>query len=527
MIKDFNDAAIGKTLEADVCIVGAGAAGITIAHALMNKGLDVLLLESGGQFPDQATTDLNTLTVDEDTDANVTGTRFNPNNACRQRFFGGTTNHWAGWCRPLDEIDFESRAWIPNSGWPISRSDLEPYYQAANTYCDLQNPIFTAAQSGLQDLPNYSSSKLESMFWSFSTPTRFGQKYRAELESSSNVTVLMHANAVEIATDPSETKVNSIVIRSLSGNHAVIRANRYIIATGALENTRLLLASNKINPTGVGNQSGMVGKNYQNHPHVDIGNIVSSDPQALSALYERRASRGSSKGAGDNGFRLGVGATAAVQQEREILNFSATFQEEEAKKILKTMWNEIKNFNWPTDFSSKLKMAVEDLVGQEKRLSHQVYMYTEQAPNDESYIALTDQRDALDMPRIRMHWKLNELDKHTVKEASLVIGEELGRLGIGRLNIRDWVMQTDAEFPSSTWGGCHQIGTTRMSASAEQGVVDENCQVHGLDNLYIAGSSVFPTGGHTPPTFTIVALALRLADYLVTGSKAQDNSASS
>ena len=380
----------------------------------------------------------------------------------------------------------------------------------------MQNPIFTAAESGLDNLLDYLPSKLESMFWSFSTPTRFGQKYRAELESSSDVTVLMHANVVDITTNPSETKVTSLKIRSLSGNEAVINASRYIIATGALENTRLLLASNTINPAGVGNHSGMVGKNYQNHPHVDIGNIVSSDPQALSALYERRAPSGQ----GDNGFRLGVGATAAVQEEREILNFSASFQEEEAKKILKVMWNEIKSFNWPTDFSSKLKMAVEDLVGQEKRLSHQVYMYTEQAPNEDSYIALTDQKDALDMPRINMHWKLNALDKHTVKQASLVIGEELGRLGVGRLNIRDWVMQDDAKFPSSTWGGCHQIGTTRMSESAEDGVVDGNCQVHGIDNLYMAGSSVFPTGGHTPPTFTIVALALRLADHVAAGSSA-------
>lgn len=514
MIKDFNDSAVGKMLEADVCVVGAGAAGITIAHALMNKGLDVLVLESGGQYPDKETTDLNTLTVDDDIDANVTGTRFNPNRACRQRFFGGTTNHWTGWCRPLDEIDFKARSWIPQSGWPISRSDLEPYYQAAKPYCDLQNPIFTAAKSGLDNLPNYLPNKLESIFWSFSAPTRFGQKYRAELEASANVTVLLHANVVDIVTDSLESTVSALTVRSLNGKQSNIRASRYIVATGALENTRLLLASNKINPAGVGNQSGMVGKNYQNHPHLDVGTIVSSDPQALSALYERRPPSGQ----GDNGFRLGIGATEDIQQERGTLNFAASFQEEKAKKIIRTMWNDIKRFNWPNDFSSKMKTVVEDLVGQEERLSHQVYMYTEQAPNNDSRIALTDERDALDMPRIRMDWKLNDLDKHTVKQASLVIGEEVGRLGIGRLNIRDWIMQSDGKFPSSLWGGCHQIGTTRMSASADDGVVDKNCRVHGVDNLYLAGSSVFPTGGHTPPTFTIVALALRLADHLVEDS---------
>ncbi len=517
MIKDFNDAAVGSTIETDVCIVGAGAAGIAIAHSLMNKGLRVLLLESGGQTPDKDTSDLNTLTVDGDIDANVTGTRFNPNRACRQRFFGGTTNHWTGWCRPLDEIDFKARPWIPLSGWPITRSDLDPYYQAALPYCDLSTPIFTDEESGLTGLPDYMPSKLESIFWTFSAPTRFGQKYRAELDASDNVTVLLYANVVDVVTDASESNVTAFTVRSLKGKEGTVRAKRYVIATGALENTRLLLASNSKNPAGVGNQSGMVGKNYQNHPHLDVGTIVSSDPKALSALYERRDATAT----GGNGFRLGLGATEAVQEDRKTLNFGASIQEENAKNAFRTIWNDIKRFNWPDNFSSKMKMVVEDLVGQEQRLSHQVYMYTEQAPSEESRIALTNERDALDMPRIRMDWKLNELDKHTVKQASLVIGEEIGRLGIGRLKIRDWIMDKDGKFPSSLWGGCHQIGTTRMSASAQDGVVDKNCRVHGIDNLYMAGSSVFPTGGHTPPTFTIVALALRLADHLVGGASNQ------
>jgi len=162
MIKDFNDSTIGQTIEADICIVGAGAAGITIAHALMNKGLNVIVLESGGHQPDKDTLDLNNLTVNERIDANVAGTRADPNQACRQRFFGGTTNHWSGWCRPLDEIDFKVRSWIPHSGWPISRSDLDPFYQAAKMYCDLQNSVFTTAESNIENLPDYLPSKLES-----------------------------------------------------------------------------------------------------------------------------------------------------------------------------------------------------------------------------------------------------------------------------------------------------------------------------------------------------------------------------
>jgi len=304
--------------------------------------------------------------------------------------------------------------------------------------------------------------------------------------------------------------VNSLTVRSLSGKEASVIAKRYVLATGALENTRLLLASNKINPAGVGNQSGLVGKNYQNHPHLDVGTLVSSDPKAISALYERR--EGSN--AGENGFRLGLGATAEVQTERKTLNFGATLQEQKAKGVARSVWNDLKRFNWPDDFSGKLKRVIGDLVGQDAQVDHQIYMYTEQAPSDESRIRLTDEKDALGMPRIRMDWKLNQLDKHTVQQATQVIAEEVGRLGIGRVNVRDWVLDDDAPFPESLWGGCHQIGTTRMSASAEDGVVDKNCRMHSVDNLYVAGSSVFPTGGHTPPTFTIVALALRLADHI-------------
>lgn len=510
MIKDFNDSAVGKTIETDVCIVGAGAAGITIAHALMNKGLNVIVLESGGYQPDKDTLDLNNLTVDERIDANVAGTRADPNQACRQRFFGGTTNHWSGWCRELDEIDFKARSWVPQSGWPISKSDLDPYYQAAKPYCDLENSFFTPAENNIAGLPDYLPAKLESIIWSYSAPTRFGTKYRAELEASENVTVLLQANVVDIVTDASEATVSSLTVRSLQGKQGSVRAGRYIVATGALENTRLLLASNKINPAGVGNVSGMVGKNYQNHPHVDIGTIASTDPKALSALYERQGPGAT----GGHGHRLGIAATEPIQEDRKILNFAASIQQQNANSMMRTLWNDIKRFNWPNDFSSKMKIVIEDLVGGEQRLNHRVYMFTEQAPNNDSRIALTEERDALDMPRIRMDWQLNKLDKHTVKQASLAIGEDIGRLDIGRLNIRDWVMQDDAKFPSSLWGGCHQIGTTRMSESPEDGVVDKNCKVHTVDNLYIAGSSVFATGGHTPPTYTIVALALRLADHL-------------
>lgn len=508
MITDLNDSSIGKELDADICIVGAGAAGISIAHSLLATGLKITLLESGGGQYEPATEALNKLSLNDDIGANVGGDKFDRNRACRLRYFGGTTNHWTGWCRPLDDIDFKERSWVPMSGWPITRQDLDPYYKAAEQYCDITKPVFFKDQDNSKQFPDYSPEKLESIFWSISPPTRFGVKYKAELEASQNVTILMHSNVTEIVTDESEASVTSLTIRSLEGKEASIKAKRFIVATGALENARLLLVSNKKNPNGVGNQSGMVGKNYQNHPHIQSGLIKAADPEALSELYTRVSS------STDNTVLPGIAGTEAVQEELKILNFGATITPVQGKSTARQMLNDLKAFQWPDDFTYKMKTVVNDLVKSKSNIEHQIYMYTEQAPSTESLVRLSDEKDALGMPRVFMDWKLNPLDKHTVKEATMAIAEEVGRLNIGRFKVKDWVMEDGYTWPPSLWGGCHQIGTTRMSGDAEQGVVDKNCQVHGLDNLYVAGSSVFTTGGHVPPTFTVVALALRLADHI-------------
>ena len=295
----------------------------------------------------------------------------------------------------------------------------------------------------------------------------------------------------------------------MQGKESTIVAKQYVIACGALENARLLLSSNSRNPDGIGNQSGMVGKNYQNHPHVHTAIVQAVDPDAMTEMYKKTMT--------EDGNRLIVGLSAGeiAQEQAKILNFGATIPQLSVSTdgYLRQMWNEVWSGKMPTDFYNKMKRVVSDLIGNESEEQHEVFIYTEQAPSNESKIVLTDEKDAVGMPRIRMDWQLNELDKHTVQIGTQLIAEEFGRLNLGKIQINDWVMK-DAKTWSSVWGGCHHIGTTKMSSDPEIGVVDSDCKVHGIDNLYIAGSSVFPTGGHAPPTFTIVALALRLFDHL-------------
>jgi choline dehydrogenase-like flavoprotein len=123
-------------------------------------------------------------------------------------------------------------------------------------------------------------------------------------------------------------------------------------------------------------------------------------------------------------------------------------------------------------------------------------------------VTLSEQTDALGMPRVRLEWRLRPADMRSMVRAQEIVDEELRRAGLGRLQIE----LDDATPPPGLKGGWHHMGTTRMHLDPRQGVVDEHCRVHGVANLYVAGSSVFPTAGYANPTLTLCALAIRLAD---------------
>ena len=470
-------------LAADVCVVGAGAAGITMARALSGTGLKVLVLESGGLTLDQRTQVLNA--------GDSVGQPYGVVNN-RLRFFGGTTNHWRGWCRPLDEIDFEPRDWVPRSGWPIRRSDLDRYYDAARGVCQLAHSSFDARDwarmTGTSAFP--ASAEIASTVFQVSPPTRFGKVYRAELERSRSVTVLLHANVVRVQLAEGGREVRSLRVATLSGRRFAVRARRFVLAAGGLENARLLLASSDVQRTGVGNQHDLVGRFFADHPHVPVGSIrYPVDPRA-SAFY------GVHPNAEHPRAEAGLVATDLfVRRERLLRSYIASIDLPSGASL-----------------DRQVRAVGRDLAGADFGLPRLLSLRTEQAPNPDSRLTLEGRRDELGVPLVRLDWRIGEFERRSAARTMAAVASTLGAGGHARVYNRLLVDEERAWH--ETVGGSHHMGTVRMASDPRDGVVDASCRVHGVSNLYVAGSAVFATTGFANPTFTIVALALRLADHL-------------
>lgn len=523
MRRDAREIEDGTEIACDLAIAGAGAAGITLARALAGSNLRICVLESGGLEYEEPVQDLYR--------GRNAGLPYFDLDVCRLRFLGGSTNHWGGRCRPLDELDLEPRPWVPLSGWPFSRAALEPYYREAQTICQLGRYDYRAAAwlgPGQEALP-FDPAKVVSRVWQYSPPTLFGEVYRDELEAA-NVDLILHANVVEIEANEGGTEVAALRVATLEGRRLTVRSRVYVLACGGLENPRLLLASNRQINVGLGNQRDLVGRYFMEHPHANAARALVVDPAVL-AFYTRGQGAG-----GDPGLEV-VGClnlSPERQRAEELLNFDALFTVDNigdsGYAALRRIWNAAERGAWPEDLAGDLWQALSDfgdtaagLMGRfglrEYRPDHagfRMWCSAEQAPNPDSRVRLGDERDALGLPRIVLEWRLTELDKRSLRAGHQAIAEELGRTGLGRLQIDDWLMADLTTWSPTLEGGHHHMGTTRMSADPAHGVVDADGRVHGIANLYVAGSSVFPTSGSANPTLTIVALALRLAAHLKT-----------
>jgi choline dehydrogenase-like flavoprotein len=500
----------GSLLEGDLCIVGAGAAGISMALEWIGAGRKVLLLEGGGFGYELAMQDLYR--------AENVGLPYYPLQAARLHYFGGTTGHWAGFCAPFDPIDFTRREWVPHSGWPIRREDLDPFYARAHRVLELGPYEYEAGDWQRRDpelvpLP-LDTRAMWTKMWQFSTPTRFGTHYRADLVGAPDVHLYTHANVCEVEANESLTAVEGLRVRMLDGKEHRVRARHYVLACSTIQNARLLLASNRRAAAGLGNAHDLVGRFFMEHLEMPGGNLMLGAPHA-ARMKMYRMQFGSTKGRGE------LALTEAVQRERRILNGTVSLAPGAAGAVAQS------TFQWATpalleafhiwEAGGRQGPPPEGLPGPPPatdappRFFH-VATRQEQAPNPDSRVTLSRERDAMDMPRVRLDWRLTELDRRSFRVFYEVMGRELGRSGAGRVQILDWVVGDG--WADSLGGGWHHMGTTRMHENPRQGVVDANCRVHGLGNLYVAGASAFPTAGAANPTLTLVALTLRLSDHL-------------
>jgi choline dehydrogenase-like flavoprotein len=517
VLRDFRQADSGEAFEADLCVIGAGPAGIAIARELSNTRHQVILLEGGGlEFAREA--------QDLYRGTNTAG-GFGLHTS-RFRMFGGTTYVWGGWCAPLDELDFQKRDWVSYSGWPIGMHELLPYYERAQPLCELGRyrysvpewPEFAAATLALDP------DKLEHKLWQLSQPpTRFGESYLDALRQSPNVTLLVHANVTEIVAAENAASVQELQIASLDGRRGRVRARAYVLACGGIETPRLMLASNRVEQAGLGNGHDLVGRFFMEHPHPDAGGVLlSADAEALRPYFDAPT--------GEERVVLGLGPSERAQRRLGILNCSLAirgplhFEPSEGWDSLIKLSRAFGDRRWPDSAGKHMLNVLRDLddvlrEGYRRSRSGPVQGFaflarSECAPNPANRVTLSEERDALGLNRPRLDWSVGTQDRVTVERSMMLLAEELGRLEIGRVRINELLLTEGPQWIENlSWFG-HHMGTTRMSENPRSGVVDPDCRVHGIANLYVASSSVFPTAGYANPTLTILALALRLADHL-------------
>jgi choline dehydrogenase-like flavoprotein len=512
-------------LDCDVCVIGGGPAGITLARHWIDKPFRVTLLESGGLGVKRRTQNLAR-------GANV-GLPYIPLHVTRMRCLGGSTSRWTGWCRPLDSIDFEVRDWIPDSGWPFGLEQLATYYRGAHELCELGTYRYDAeswSDAIGPELP-LSTGPLRTRIFHHSPPTDFGEAYREQLAAARNVTVYLNATLLGLQADEGG-RISSATAGVSRGGRLTVRSRVYVLAAGGIENARILLLSDS-GRGGLGNRRGLVGRYFMEHPILFAGTFETDPPDRDVTLYTFPPNRVETP---DLRGRIvaGLAPAADVLRRERIGNGAVYLMRRESHKTMPdyftagvTSLHELagaaRRLEAPDGMLRHLKSVFAEMgpaartaaralraAAPEGRYALKVYL--EPIPNPSSRVELSDHRDRFGQPRARVRWRLTESDRHTLRRLLEITRTEMERTGSGRVRVMG--ADTDIGWPPTLSGGSHHMGVTRMHVDPGRGVVDPDCRVHGLSNLYVAGSSVFPTAGYANPTLTIIALALRLADHL-------------
>lgn len=554
MIEDARNILPDTIIKADLCILGGGAAAISVALEYMKSGRTVVILPGGGPNQTSSAIDLYRGRVD------VPRTH-EPLEENRLRMWGGTTTVWGGRCIPYDPIDFQERSWIPDSGWPIDLEELQRYIARANELSEAgkadfdARSVFPDKQKELLrhfDNEDFATWPLER--WSI--PTDYSKRYRSDLEAASNVRVLMHSHGIHLQLDSSGSRVDHVVAACKPGRSFQIHAKQTVLACGALENARLLLASRDVLPEGVGNRHDLVGRYYQSHRFGVCGYVKLHDPNKDfmyefekddEGVYCRRRfwltpeSQEKHKTANVIGFFF-----RSVSDESEHRNAMVSLVmlvktllggarkgpkrlleiiKDQRKELLSHLWIVLKDgpgiFGQVsaviyTRFFQKRRLPI---ILPQRKLNHFPLFYqTEHVPLHDSRVYLDPSSvDDFGMPRLVASIKFCEIDYHTIRTFVTLFKERMERSGLGTFHLSNAELDFLAHPEEKKFNSnAHNIGTTRMSRSPETGVVDTDCKVYGIENLYIAGASVFPTSGHANPTLMIIALALRLGEHLQT-----------
>ena len=476
MLIDFNEASVNSLPKnADFCVVGSGPAGMTLALELDRYGRSVILLEGGAVGM--------SLDSQELYKADIIGDHYVPLDAARLRYLGGTSGHWGGWCMPLTEFAFQKKPDFQDACWPIQKKDLDPFLERASSVLDVRLPksdVVLDSEFGITEF-SISLSKV-----------RFGQRYREALNSSKNITCVINANLTGLKTN--SQRVLSVTATNFSGQSATLRAKHFILAMGGIENSRMLMWCNHQASGRLVDPRAPLGRYWMEHPSYLVGHALVDFKIPKSDYYIPQ---------------LLLRFTDAVIRKLSMLECAIELQEISSvgtKGLLKDLACVAPKIGeWAASLAQKNIVCGAALVAG-----------WEQEPLWSNHVKLSEtKRDRFGVPMVELHWKKSERDRLTLQKGLTHFNDYLMTKNRGRIRAEDWVFAKDG-YPIRGDDGVsyHHMGGTRMADSVEKGVVDSNCRVYGQDNLYVAGSSVFPSGGDANPTLTIVQLSLRLAEHL-------------
>ncbi|MCL2427679.1 MAG: GMC family oxidoreductase [Alphaproteobacteria bacterium] len=533
-VQDFRTVDPDAPIETDLCIIGSGFAGWTIAEELRDSGLQILIVESGGTKPEPDSDALN--------EFECVGVPLWKDG--RSRILGGTSEIWTGRCIPLDDDDYEPHPWVPLSGWPFGSKTIAPYLDRASTYLGARpygSGGLGPATGGRTARPDVDAALLSHVCWQYSQgaekqkPTRL----RSDLltRRSSNLRILVHATVTHLNTDPSGTNFESVEIADPQGKRATVRARAAVLCTGGIENARILLYSNRTLPNGLGNSYDIVGRFLMDHPHT-AEPLIRFDPRERARIHALFGPYAVSSTHGKHMFIEGLALSPELRRREGLLTCTAWPEElyaaddpvTAAKRLASGSRSEMVR-----DFASIVAQPGLVLGALHAKLTKRLVARkvdqigliarSDQRPDPDSRIRLSDRRDRLGLPMPQIDWRIGVQERASFAALARAIASEFRRLGLPHVELAHWVREgrhDEAVLVDS----CHPSGTTRMVSDVRYGVVDQDCQVHGVAHLYVAGSSVFPTVGHANPTLMIAALAIRLAHHLRTRLSADAAAAS-
>jgi choline dehydrogenase-like flavoprotein len=489
MITDGRKLKPGASLDYDICIVGSGPAGITLALELANSKKRVCVLEAGGYKASKTE-------INEFLSGDNVGLPYKLLDS-RSRQFGGTSDKWAGYLAIMSPVDFKQNPKIPHSGWPISFDDLLPYYGRAFKTLGGSNFEFDPARF---ERPQYERipfkfDEVISKLWHFSL-INFGKKFEKFLKQSKSIDVYLNATVARINLNTAANRVSHLTVATSAKTAFTVKTKVVILACGGMENARVLLAQDRKTRAAYDNNN--IGRYFMDHPHYnECANLILVTRHADTKLYKTP----------DRAMRSGTKSVCAYLQIgdeiREKLGLPNTSFGMKRPAV---------SFKQHT----RISLILKGLYGRAENTEthYQINANLEQIPNPSSRVSISEKMNMFGMPKIRLDWQLTEDDIKRAAQSVRLFALKLGENGLGRLQIEEWF--ANGKLDGRVDYGFHHLGTTRMAHTPLDGVVDTNCKIFGVDNLFIAGSSVFPSSSCRNPTFTIMALVIRLADYLKT-----------